>query len=89
MSILSRLFGSGGKPDRAPEVYKDYRIFPAPQSTQGGFRIGGRIEKDIDGSVRSHDFVRADILQSAEEAERYTILKAQQLIDEQGEAILS
>lgn len=89
MSILSKLFGGGGKAAKEPEVYKDFRIFSEPQQTQGGFRVGGRIEKEVGGAVKSHDFVRADILQSAEEAERYTILKAQQLIDEQGEAILS
>jgi hypothetical protein len=88
MSIFSKLFG-GGRPEPEPELYKGFRIYPEPQQAQGGYRIGGRIEKDVDGAVRRHDFVRADTLQSAEEAERYTLVKAKQLIDEQGDAILS
>jgi hypothetical protein len=35
--------------------------------------------------MKSQIFLRADICQSREEAERLTILKARQIIDEQGE----
>ena len=50
MSLFSRLFGgSGGTPEPEPEVYKDFRIFPEPQADSGGFRIAGRIEKEMGG----------------------------------------
>jgi hypothetical protein len=88
MSILSRLFGGGGgKSAREPEIYKDFRIFPEPQSHSGGFRIAARIEKEVGGTTKRHDLLRADVVQSAEEAERFSILKAKQVIDEQGERL--
>jgi hypothetical protein len=87
MSLLSRLFGGGSGSGKEPELYKDFRIFPEPQQAQGGYRIAARIEKDVDGETGRHDLLRADICQSAEEAERFSIMKAKQVIDEQGEAI--
>jgi hypothetical protein len=87
MSILSKLFGGAPKPAKEPELYKDFRIFPEPQSDAGGFRIAGRIEKEIGGEVKIHRFLRADLIQSKDEAERFTLLKARQIIDEQGERL--
>lgn len=87
MSILSRLFGGASPSAPEPEAYKGFDIFPEPQSGEGGFRIAGRIEKEIDGEVKSHAFLRADTMQSKEECERFTILKAKQIIDEQGDRL--
>jgi len=88
MSLFSRLFGgSGAAPEPEPEVYKDFRIFPEPQADSGGFRIAGRIEKEMGGEVKVHRFLRADMIQSRDEAERFTLLKAKQIIDEQGERL--
>ncbi len=88
MSLFSKLFGGGGaKPAKEPEVYKDFRIFPEPQSGAGGFRIAARIEKEVGGETKTHHLLRADTVQSAEEAETFSIRKAKQLIDEQGERI--
>ena len=86
MSLFSKLFG-GGKAAKEPEVYKDFRIFPEPQSSSGGFRIAARIEKEVGGETKVHQLLRADTVQSAEEAEAFSIRKAKQLIDEQGERI--
>jgi hypothetical protein len=87
MSIISRLFGGGATPEPEPETYKGFNIFPAPQSGEGGFRIAGRIEKEIDGEVKSHDFLRADTMQSKDECARFTVVKAKQIIDEQGDRL--
>ena len=87
MSLLSRLFGSGAKPAKEPELYKDFRIFPEPQTTSGGFRIAARIEKEVGGETKIHQLLRADTVQSAEEAAAFSIRKAKQVIDEQGERI--
>ena len=89
MSILSKLFGGGSAPEPKPETYNDFRIFAEPRSDAGGYRIAGRIEKEIGGEVKSHSFLRADLVQSKEEAERFTILKARQIIDERGERMFS
>ena len=88
MSLFSKLFGGGGgKPAKEPETYKDFRIFPEPQSGAGGFRIAARIEKEVGGETKTHHLLRADTVQSAEEAETFSIRKAKQVIDEQGERI--
>jgi len=87
MSIFSKLFGSGSTPEPEPETHNDFRIFPEPRSDAGGYRIAGRIEKEIDGEMKTQTFLRADICQSREEADRLSILKAKQIIDEQGEKL--
>jgi hypothetical protein len=87
MSLLSKLFGGGGKSAKEPEIYKDFRIFAEPQQASGGYRIAARIEKEVDGQTKTFDLLRADICQSAEEAERFAVLKSKQVIDEQGEAL--
>lgn len=89
MSLFSKLFGSKGAPEPQTEDYKGFRITPTPQQASGGFRLAARIEKEIDGTMRSHDLLRADLVQSREEAEAYAIRKAKQVIDEQGDALLS
>ena len=88
MSLFSKLFG-GGKPapEVEPETYNGYRIYAAPESGQGGFRIGARIEKDFGDETKTHHMIRADRCQSSEEAERISLLKAKLLIDQQGDDI--
>ena len=87
MSIFSKLFGGSDKPAPEPEMHKDFRIFPEPQSGDGGYRLAARIEKDIDGETKVHHMIRADQIQSADEARLFSLRKAQQLIDEQGDAL--
>lgn len=90
MSILSRLFGGRGKSETRAEVsetYKDFRIIAAPHSDNEGYRVGARIEKEVGGEVKVHHLLRADTLRSLEEAETFSIRKAKQVIDEQGERI--
>lgn len=90
MSILSRLFGGGGKretPEPATEAYQGFRIIPAPQEADGGYRIGARIEKEIGGEVKVHHLMRADVLRDRDAAEQASIRKAKQVIDEQGDAL--
>jgi len=90
MSLFSKLFGGGAKRDgRAAlsETYKDFQITAAPQQDEGGYRIGARIEKEVGGEVKVHRLVRADTVRGLDEAEAFSIRKAKQVIDEQGEAI--
>lgn len=87
MSILSKLFGGKPKPQAEPVLHNDFRIFPEPQSEQGGFRVAARIEKDINGETKTHQMIRADKCQSMEEAAETTLFKARLLIDQQGDSI--
>lgn len=89
MSILSRLFGrpSAPKPEPEPVTYKDFRIFVEPIREGGRFRVAARIEREIEGEIRSHQMIRADTCESADAAEEVTMRKARQMIDELGDAI--
>jgi hypothetical protein len=87
MSLFSKLFGGGGKPAKEPDVYKEFRIFAEPQSGSGGYRLAARIEKEVGGETKVHHMIRADQIQSLDEAEAFSLRKAKQLIDEQGERL--
>ncbi|WP_255599018.1 HlyU family transcriptional regulator [Hasllibacter sp. MH4015] len=90
ISFLSKLFGGGSnaaKSSTPAEEHEGYRIYPAPTKESGGYRIGARIEKDIDGETKVHHLIRADQCQSPEEAEKISVLKAKQMIKEQGDGI--
>lgn len=84
MSLLSRLFGGGTKQTAPePESYKGFAITPTPIREGGRFRVSARIEKD----GRSHELIRADVLDSETEAAATSAAKARQMIDEQGERL--
>ncbi|WP_417523518.1 HlyU family transcriptional regulator [Marinovum sp.] len=92
MSLLKKLFGGGSaskpaKDEAQPEEHNGFLIYPAPVKQTGGYRIGARIEKEIDGSLKTHELIRADIVSDPQEAERMSLLKARQVIDEQGERL--
>ena len=89
-SIFGRLFGGGGDSaaSAAPPVeYKGYTIRPAPYANKGQYQTAGFIEKEIDGEVKQHRFIRADLHASREQAVAFSTSKAQQIIDEQGDRI--
>ena len=88
MSILSKLFG-GGAPakDVEPETYEGFRIFAEPAREGSGYRLAARIEKEIGGETRSHQLIRADVFNSEDEAVKYSVAKAKQMIDQMGEGL--
>jgi hypothetical protein len=97
-SIISKLvsiFSGGAKagtapaPTAEPHLYGDCRIFAEPLREGNQFRLGGRIEKDVGGEVLTRTFVRADVFTSHEDATEYAIRKAQQIIDQNGEALFA
>lgn len=83
-SFLTRLFGS--KPS-APEpiLHKDYRIYPEPMKEAGGFRVAARIEKDVAGQAKTHQFIRSDVHASLESAMEASVDKAKLAIDQLGD----
>ena len=91
MSLFGKLFGGRPKSKAAPEAeaesYNGFRITPAPQSDAEGYHVGAVIEKEIDGEVKRHDLLRADVVRSLDEAQAFSLRKAKQVIDEQGERI--
>ena len=89
MSLFKRLFGGGGDPpaEAEPVDYQGYRIFPRPVPDAGGYRIAARIEKEIDGALKTHDLIRADVCSSLDEATALSVAKARQMIDQMGKAL--
>jgi hypothetical protein len=86
---LGRLAGGGeGRRDEAPAPaleYRGYRIIPAPFWSKTHYQTAGSIEKDTPDGLKKHDFIRADTYASREDAVAFTITKAKQLIDQQGD----
>jgi hypothetical protein len=93
MSILSRLFGGGkgGSGDAGPaaagEDYQGFRILPDPIRDGGKFRIAATISKEVGGETKTHMLIRADTLDTHEDAAAASIRKARQMIDEQGDRL--
>ena len=85
MSLFSKLFGGGGAsaPEPTPEDYKGFAITPTPHKEGSRWRIGARIEKD----GKTHDLIRADVLEDKDAADTASIGKAKQMIDEQGDRL--
>lgn len=87
MNFLKKLFGGGGTETAAPktqsEVYEGFTITPGPINEGGEYRIAALIEKD----GRSHQLIRADTTRDPDDATESSVLKAKQMIDEQGDGI--
>ena len=64
-----------------------FRIIPAPEKEPGGYRIGARIEKEVNGSTRTHQMIRADTYGDRETAIEASVQKAIQMIDQMGDRL--
>jgi hypothetical protein len=88
-AIWARLAGGqAGAPNAASVAtvdYKGYRIRPAPYRSGSQYQTAGSIEKDTPEGVKEHRFVRADTYASHEDAVAFTVQKAKQMIDLQGD----
>ena len=91
MKFLRRLGGSGNGGDTAVQreavEYKGYSIVPAPRKVAGGWTTEGVISKTTGEDTRSEHFIRADMLQSEEDAVDYSVTKAKKIIDELGDRL--
>lgn len=92
MSFWKKLFGGGdsaGKPasQSDPVDYKGYVLRAAPFQNEGQFQTAGSIARDVGGETKTHDFIRADRHASHPDAVAFSLLKARQIVDEQGDRI--
>ncbi len=89
MSFLSALFGrlAGAPAGKVAEPVEDkaYTIRAAPFQNEGQFQTAGTIEREIDGVRKEHRFIRADAFASYDDAVKFTLGKARQIVDLQGE----
>jgi hypothetical protein len=90
MDALRNLFGSGNEPAgkvAQPVDYNGYQITPAPERQASGWNTAGVISKAFPDGVKEHRFIRVDTHMSRDDAVAFSITKAQQIIDEQGDRI--
>jgi hypothetical protein len=91
-AVLARIASREGHA-REPPIpaieYKGYRIRPEPYLAKDHYQTAGTIEKTTPEGVRAHRFVRADTYRSREDAIAFTITKAKQIIDQQGDRMFA
>src|SRR5437763_15060418 len=86
--FFARLFGNAAAPpEEDPVEYEGYRIRPTPFPRLGQYQTAGVIEKEAGEEVKGHRVVRAETQSTREEAVGYSIVKAKQIIDEQGDRL--
>ena len=90
LSLLKKIFrGSGAdsaKPGKTVE-FEGYIIRPVPKKQGGQFLTAGVISKSFPDGIREHRFIRADTHAGFDSACDHAILKARQIIREQGDRI--
>jgi len=90
-SFWSALFGRRPAAEAAkiadPIEYKGFVIRAAPYKNNGGYQTAGIIEREVGGVRKEHRFIRADAHASYDDAVSFTLNKARQIVDLQGERI--
>jgi hypothetical protein len=94
MSFWKSLFGGSASGDGpaaakagAPESYNGFTIRAAPFKSGAQYQAAGYIEKEIAGVRKEHHFIRADFFSSQEDAAAFSLTKARQIIDLQGDRV--
>ena len=93
-SFLSRIGRAlagqgGGETASAGEAveYQGFTIVPSPRKEGGQWLTAGSISKQIGEETHTHEFVRADRHASKDAADSFSVSKARQIIDEQGDRL--
>jgi len=93
MSFWSALFGGRPAAETAktadPVEYKGFVLRAAPYKTNGVYQTAGTIERDVGGVRKEHRFIRADTYPSYEDAVSFTLNKARQIVDLQGDRMFA
>ncbi len=89
MSFWSALFGRRAESAKTadPVEYKGFIIRAAPYKNNGHYQTAGTIEREVDGVHKEHRFIRADAYTAYDDAVTFTLNKARQIIDLQGDKI--
>jgi hypothetical protein len=69
--------------------YNDFSITPSPISEGGQYRLSATITKMVEGELKSHLFIRSDVVASREDCIAMTIRKTKMAIDQMGEDIFN
>ena len=92
MSFWKSLFGGGAKSETegksgAPVEYNGFIIRAAPYKAEGQYQTAGTVEKEVNGVRKEHKFIRADRHASYEDAVEFSLSKARQIVDQQGQRV--
>jgi hypothetical protein len=68
-------------------LHKGCHIYAEPIKEGAVFRIAARIEKDFDGTTKTHSLIRADTRNTMDEATEASVAKAKQAIDQLCDAL--
>lgn len=88
-SVFSGATGSGQPEPSEPIDYKGFSIEAAPINEDGKYRSAGFISGEVNGEIKRIQFIRADQNVELQAAIDHSIVKAQQIIDEQGASLLN
>ena len=70
------------KEEVEPIEYNGFLIYPEPIAEGGQYRIAGQITKELDGEMKSHRFIRSDVLSSKSDACELMVKKSKMFIDQ-------
>jgi hypothetical protein len=89
MSFWRTLFGRRAEPAKSadPVEYKGFIIRAAPYKNNAHYQTAGTIEREVGGVRKEHRFIRADAYAAYDDAVTFTVNKARQIIDLQGDKI--
>jgi hypothetical protein len=89
MSFWSALFGpratAQAEKVSEPVEYKGFVIRAAPFPNNAQYQTAGIIEREAGGVRKEHRFIRADAFATYDDAVNFTLNKARQIVDLQGE----
>jgi hypothetical protein len=94
-NFFKSLLGGDSKPPIPKELqcdafdYEGFKIEPAPIVEGGKFRTAGYISGELDGETKRIQFIRADQSGDRQVAIDHSTSKAKQIVDEQGQKLLS
>jgi hypothetical protein len=88
-SVFSGATGSGQPEPSEPIDYQGFSIEAAPINEDGKYRSAGFISGEVNGEIKRIQFIRADQNVELQAAIDHSIVKAQQIIDEQGASLLN
>lgn len=86
--LLGGAVGTDQPQPTTPVDYKGFAIEAAPLNEDGKYRTAGFISGEVDGEARRVQFIRADQNSDLQAAIDHSIVKARQIIDEQGSGLL-
>ncbi len=98
VGFLKKLFGGSHSASLSESQPRDwakavahggYLIHPEPQREGDQWRVAGIIVSENDPDGAAHQFIRADVYMTKDDAIDVTIRKAKQIIHERGKTLLA